>query len=547
MSHSWSNFIGHVLEAPDPIQAYFSTPNRWTLDCINDSRSGQACASDCTNISSITGSLDSNNVLWECAFYPNITNNFRLGILSEAQKSSLITDHVDTSFAKAATVTSTISSCLSAFCESLEGCKQKSPYVCLAASLSINGSMLNTDTMDTCINSICASHPQPLTNTDIAGIGIVSSYIIQVGITLLSALTLVVLVFLRKVGSRHIDTDRGSLTRGAAGSQTGIEGKDAKAPIKYQYKAEHHQETEPQEEIEIQQALSTQEAAEFQQVVEPQQETSKVPDLYDAVIAALIEFLKAQCFVAMAVSIAALIVLKSPTRISLLDATALGAASGISIIPITFNLYVLATFNTDHNDSKRKSWYLYGLSLCSWILGLCVVLSPEMFEENKQNKSGDTSTTAEFDSQYPNACGNASPLNICPELSAPILHPEYAFYYTLCLPIMIGLTIWQLSTISWVSKSLSMFFYKDSKPNLSLFVLLHFSALGFFTAPFCFFFISISDLFYYNAVSSEWSFGQIIAITLWVPSVVGFVNNLWDGVRDAHKKQLPVGYTVVGT
>ncbi|KAF2795368.1 hypothetical protein K505DRAFT_324099 [Melanomma pulvis-pyrius CBS 109.77] len=540
MSHSWSGYIGGVFEAPDPVQAYFNMSSRlWKLNCIDDDASGRRCVSDCTNVSSITGSLAASNILWECALYPNVTNDFRLGILSEAQNASLITDHVDTSLAKAAAVTSTISSCLSAFCEGLEGCKQKSPHVCSASSLSINGSMVNMDTMDICIQSICTSHPQPLTNTDIAGIGIVSSYIIQIGIALLSPLALIILKYLWKAGSRHASTSCGSPIREAAELQAGTKGKDVKAPIKHQYKAIHGQRIEPLEGTEIQQALETQGDAEFEQATESQ-ETSKAPKLYNALISALVEFLKAQCFLAIAVSTAALVVLNSQSQIGLLDATALGATSGISIIPITFNLYILATFNTDRNDPKRKSWYLYGLSLCCWILGLCVVLSPQMFKENKQNKSSQTSATTLFDSQYPNACGNASPINICPGSVPPDVHPEYAFYYTLCLPSMIGLTIWQLSTLSYISQPLSALFYKDSRPILLRFRLLHLFALGFFVAPFCFFFMSIYDLFKYDAVSFEWSFGQIIAIIL---IVTGFVNNLWDGVINTRTKSLPVGYS----
>jgi hypothetical protein len=31
-----------------------------------------------------------------------------------------------------------------------------------------------------------------------------------------------------------------------------------------------------------------------------------------------------------------------------------------------------------------------------------------------------------------------------------------------------------------------------------------------------------------------------VAIALWVPSVLGHVNNLWDAVDNAHTEQLPV-------
>lgn len=514
MTHSWSEWLGSVLDSPDPVQAYFNSTGVFTLGCVDSS-----CSADCTNISAIASSVFPLQPLWGCALYPNVTNDFRLGSLSAAQKSTVTADGVDTSVAKAATVTSTLSSCLSAWCESLDECKQHDPDICSASSLSINGTMLSLGAVDTCMLAICESGPSPLTNADIAGVGQVLSYIIQIGIVLLSALVLLVLRSWRKLD--HTSYDR--LPRQATESQTSMELKNFKAT------ATKHRGLG----MDVHVGLHHEAASDAQKL-----DTFSVSNIHDALIMALVDFLKSQCFVAIAASIAALITLNSGAQTTVLDAAALGAASGVSIIPTAFNYYVLATFNP-----RRKSWYLYGLALCSWIMGFSVVFSRQMLAENIANRTVDDYNLALFGSRYPNACGNAAPISICPEVPYPNVHPEFAFYYTLCLPVMIGLTIWQLSSVPPISKFLSRCFYRDSKENSALFSLLHLAALCFLVVPLAFFFMSLRDLFWWKAINFEWSFGQIVALTLWLPSATGFVNSLLHGVEDAHTNQLPERYS----
>lgn len=543
-SHSWGSRLDYILEAPNPVQAYFTWQNQsrdhWSLDCVGDEYEESRCTYDCANISAIVSTTTPIDTLWQCAIYPNVTNAFRQGNLSEPEQAFLHTDNVDTSLTKAATVTSTLSSCLSAYCESLEGCKQASPAaICLAASLTINGTMLNRDTTETCIQAICASHPQPLANSDIAGIGIVSSYIMQIGIVLLSALTLVILQHWQKRDSRGMRMSYSNPNHTAYEPHNGAESLEFENPNPRQGGGAG---------TDTRQGFLTQESSEFQQ--QPPTFHEKLPkmtDVYGCLIVALIDFLKAQCFSAIAVSVASLIVLHSQSQTSLLDTTALGAASGISIVPIAFNYYILAIFNNDKNDPERKSLFLYGLAFCSWVLGFAVVFDPQMLKANQQNKIGGTGDTAVFNSQFPNSCGNASPETICPGLYKEGLHPEYTFYYTLCLPIIIGLTLWQLSTIPSVSRVLSAVFYTNSKPRLPLFTLMHLIAQGCFIASFSFFFDSLADLLGSDAVSFEWSFGQIVAITLYMPSILGFFHSLWYGVEKAQKKQQAVGYTTIKT
>lgn len=479
MSYPWPPVYNGVLDAQDPGQAYFSRSNLGSPDCITNIPQGteRSACSDCVEPTTIFGSASTDYGIYHCALYTYVTNDFRLGALSEADKNYLITNQVNTSLARAATITSTISTCLAEYCENLGNCKKMN--VCSVAELNINGSILDADKVGSCVQSIFASHPEPEVNTDIAGIGILAAYIVQIGIALLIALILLGLVCFRK------NDDVNSAN----------------------------------------------------QSVEPKQQgASRMKRFHDALLVALVEFLKAQCFLAMAISIAALVLVDSHDSLSMLDQMALVTASGVGILPTTFSLYILATFNP-----TRKSWFLYGLSLCTWILGFSVALSPHMAALNRRNKITDAWA---FDNEFPNACGNASPIHLCYTARRPDLKPEYTFYYTLCLPIMLGLTIWQLSSISRISTFLDAIPIKKPRDTPWFWsVILHLGTIGLFVVPVYLFFKSISDLFSNYTVNSTWSFGQIIAVTVWIPTVAGLVNSFVDGVDVAHTKQLPARYT----
>ena len=510
MSHRWSEIYDGVQDAHDSVQAYSScleTPDR-TGNGLTPNESPR-CHSSCVDPVTIFGPTGAQFGLFDCVLYTNITNAFRAGSLSGANKTYLTTKHVDTSLAHAADVTSTISTCLSEYCESLDDCKNRNTNVCSAPELSINGSMLDADKVGLCVQSICTSHPGLQANTDIAGIGILAAYIFQIGIALLSALVLLGLVCFKKDDDGHISNGMNS-DYNALASVT-AENPDTSINPRHAQK--------------------------------PREKVSRTKRLYGALLVALVDFLKAQCFLAMAISIAALILLNSKGSLSMLDQMALVTASGVGVLPTTFNLYILATFNP-----TRKSWFLYVLSLCTWILGFSVALSPQMAALNRRNKLTDLTVSPSFDRKFPNACGNISPVNICPAYHQPNLKPEYTFCYALCLPIMLGLTVWQLSSDSRISAFLNTLPIRRPRDFPWFWsTILHLGAMGFFAAPIYLFFKSISDLFTNNAVNTVWSFGQIIAVTVWIPTLTGLVNSYIDGVDGAHNKQLPAGYITMTT
>ena len=127
-----------------------------------------------------------------------------------------------------------------------------------------------------------------------------------------------------------------------------------------------------------------------------------------------------------------------------------------------------------------------------------------------------------------------------------MLHPEFAFYNALCVPIMLGLTIWQLSSLQIVSSLLNEFFPNDLREKWGrlLVLIMHLGAVGIFIAPCYLFFPSISDLLSNNAVNMNWGFGQIVAILATVPTVFRFVHAYIENKRSSHVKKIAPRFLV---
>lgn len=102
--------------------------------------------------------------------------------------------------------------------------------------------MLNRDPVDTCLVAICDSHPNPLANPDIAGVGIVSSYIIQAGTALLCALVLLILNYSIKRQSECKSPTSGSHIRGVSASQALISDQDVTSATANQIEADDGEE-----------------------------------------------------------------------------------------------------------------------------------------------------------------------------------------------------------------------------------------------------------------------------------------------------------------
>ena len=425
-----------------------------------------------------------------CIRYTKLTNEYRANVLSTADRSCVDDSHVDTSVATAVRVVDTIVPCLTAYCEASTACKTQDPFPCYQESLATDGTLLNMDTVDSCMDQICASHPALRANQDIAGIGMIASYIIQTGIALLIALSLFFL------------TIRSQNRKASMATNLQIWSRDG------------HSESS----------------------AEPVHDALGKHKLYKSLRQALVAFLLAQNFLALAISIAALQTLNSPGVLGPLDEVALGSASGSVILPTVFGLYTLASFYRG-----SQSWYLFTLSLLVWVLGFSIALGPQMLRLSAQNRS--TSLLYAKNAESPQVCGNVPPYSICPNALPPDLHPEYAFYYTLCLPVILGLTIWQLSSLNSFSSLLNRILPKNfrAKWQRLLFLMMHLGAVGFLAAPSYFFFQSISDLLSNDAVNMTWGFGQIVAILATVPTVVEFVHTYVENNRSPHVRRIAPG------
>ena len=443
--------------------------------------------SNCANTVTIftVGTGGGRGYIQYCSLYTELTNDYRTNVLSTADRSCLDDNNVDTSVAAAVRVVDTIVPCLTAYCEGSPACKSQKAFPCLQEILVMNGTVLRNDTVESCIDQICASHPAPQANQDIAGIGMVSSYIIQTGIAILIALSLLFLTIWPQI--RTASTASNSQTR------SGDEHSKPNA--------------------------------------EPVHDALGNYKLYESLHQALVAFLLAQNFLAFAISVAALQTLNSPGALGSLDEVALGSASGSVILPTAFGLYTLASFYR-----RSQSWYLFALSLVVWILGFSIALGPQMTRLSAQNRSA----SAPVYLGSPRVCGNVPPFSICGNVHPPNLHPEYAFYYTLCLPVMLRLTIWQLSSLESFSGLLNRILpnHLREKWQRLLVLVMHLGAVGFFATPFYLFYQSISDLLSNNAVNTTWGFGQIVAILATVPTLVEFVHTYVENKRSPRVRKI---------
>lgn len=504
MVRAWPDSLDEVFSVDDSVHAYFSefdfNPSRF-LDCGERYQIfGPRCCCQCDDPRWTFSNYFS---LWECALYPNVTNSARLGTLPKNDSILLVNYHADTGLAKAANVTSMITACLVGYCNTLDICKEKNHDACSETALSINGSMLSTAAMDSCLLHICTSHPAPLVNADFVGIGTISSYLLGVGLSLLSAVILTILMVRLKRKTEPANAEISTATTMASPGS-------------------HCRRTR------------------FEADFEGKKFTAQ--RLHDAMVAALVEFLKTQCFLVMASSVAATFWYDTQYT-SFLDDLGLFTVANISIFPVTFTFYILATFN-----STRKSRYLYSLSLCTWIFGFYTAFSLQISYENERDASDDDEYLQEdsYD-EFPWACHQWTPYNICPtQFPGAILLDlslGNSFYGVLCLPVIFGLTIWQLSPIPRIAALLASVRGRNPKnyPWLPP-AIMHIVAIGLLGAPLYFSVKDVYSLFQTESVNMTWGFGQIVAIAAYIPFVAGLINNYVDGVGDAHTKQLPRRY-----
>lgn len=259
-----------------------------------------------------------------------------------------------------------------------------------------------------------------------------------------------------------------------------------------------------------------------------------------AIVAALVDFQKAQCYFAGVVQIAALLLIKqvyaAPRRLymagmldaGLLDTGLLNVIAINGLVPVTFILTCIARYG-------RQSWYLISLSSLTVVLSTTVLGTEYYFWPSIMTKYYDLYfASLDLASQF---CGDAG----------------YEIFWTLCwmsptsspgldYGAFTNYRVWTIlaNCLTWLlycivrkrltkapAGSLRARFASAAQPmqpQMRKFIAYLFRSLFILTWSLCFGYQLRLNTSYLSqsSILKTWSFGQIIAVSVWVPSLVEF-------------------------
>lgn len=448
---------------------------------------------NCTDVNTVFGAqlrwidpfwYDAVHNFWSCAFYPNLTRDVREFRLEDGNRTFLLDRKMDVNVASSANVAHFLSTCLVTFCENSKTCRTPS---CTMGRLIVNESMLAAFAVDDCLTNICDNEPERSSNPDIAGIGAVSSYMIQFGISIVAFFSLAICVWML--------------------------GRVLKDP-------------RPKPE-----AYIVKRVARIQVIIE-------------TLLITLDDFQRAQCCFAIAIDIASMITLQTKAgNITQQDRIAIRLASTAGIAPTTMILAGLMALNDRH--SALTFW----LTFFTWIFSLAVGFHPETRKQ--------TVYTGSSSSQYPKACGGISPALICGFQR----NEDFGLRFTMFAPIvsMPLLLAWHLwpTAVGLIQKFSPQ---RNCRPTPKLYTGLSMNGTNiqavrlridrFTIAAVIIVYlsglVSIISFITVQALNStsgdvnrEWTFGQIVAIVVWLPSLLSFVNDIVYGPLRGRTEQLP--------
>ena len=284
--------------------------------------------------------------------------------------------------------------------------------------------------------------------------------------------------------------------------------------------------------------------------------------VHAALVAALVDFHKVQCFFSSTIQITGLILFHEAQKNSALDTKTIQSSSQdffdtsilvvlatSGIIPISLTLVCVSRYG-------RQSWYLLTLSLITMVLATATLTSsyiyaydyglpygvyssnmqnPYLYNDNKYNNMNATSTTCNIRGSvghtlYP-LCGSWNLVNNAIGTSMFTSHWIW-LVWACCIMWLPICTVkhwysddesyskprsWSFRSIperhTWIAK-----LYRElgTCRTWSLFSCVSWSLC--FGSQFYLF----SLYFKHFVISQQWSFGQIIAVTVWVPSVVEY-------------------------
>lgn len=251
-----------------------------------------------------------------------------------------------------------------------------------------------------------------------------------------------------------------------------------------------------------------------------------------AIVIALVEFHKAQCYFSFSLQIAALVLIAQNSSTKDMpdyqDARLMPGISMTGIVPVIFTLTCISRYG-------RQSWYLIILSSVTGILATATLISITRFWAVLDAPVPDTGI-ADFDSATRKAvCGTMNWSDICNPYSATAIDR---------VPLRYTWAVWAICCLWLIYCVLSKLLFGAPKnprvarlvenwktPDNRLRASIHFvplscyRSLGLLSWMFCFAF----QLYYYAAyfldglVSTQWTFGQIISVTVWMPSIVEYL------------------------
>jgi len=267
-------------------------------------------------------------------------------------------------------------------------------------------------------------------------------------------------------------------------------------------------------------------------------------------------FLQAQCYFSIPIAVSTLIT----------DPFHLDTVNGYGFLPVAINGFLPQTFTLlQLHRHKRFSWYISSLTFLSWLLSTINFWAIVKYLSIERIGTRD----AEFRSLFKiESCGNLNALTLC--IQAQSVSPIGWFFYiklkssAFGAPLLFGTstigtlilpTVWVFCTTNLLlllllghqclgSTGLKIFHsrghatptQRSRKGGLltnvrSLFVNPWTATIGFYVASSMYFLSTVyQGLLYYNYFALKlvdpagWSFGQIIAITVWIPVISDYLH-----------------------
>ncbi|KAE9363870.1 hypothetical protein N431DRAFT_356005 [Stipitochalara longipes BDJ] len=495
-----------LFDDGDPSEGFFDYSNSVFKNLPIDSVANWTEA--CSSPEAIFSSDSSLGSFIGCLLYANITRNLASGsMVTNASDNTFLSDNSEQI---SLDLRSTYTTCLTGYCATQAECALSN--ICDVGNLLTSNYELSAQGVTKCWLKLCTPNVQTA-NPDIAGVGILLSYLTQSVIALLGFVALAGLGY--GVYRKQKRLSKSALNRGLTGLTLNDESANSKE----------------------------------------QKRGKTVEDQYIVVCATLAEFHKAQCYFTIALQIATFVIVYSKTtRVIFVDQTFLLIVSIDGLIPVAMTLYTLMTFG-------KRSWYMIGLSMISMILSTA----------NGIHIINTFTTYTAAPGLGSAACGGVGPAALCYVIGANdfiFTNTLAVFYYRLIMSIMdiVGgsLVIWKILTEStpWWSiltrgvanklaagrKSKSEVTADDlhrankidRRIQLWTAICFHSIIVLAFLACYAIVFYLFSQLFTSPYVDLKgWGFGQIVGITIWMGVLLELVYLEWNGIEEGLEWRLP--------